>query len=97
MSGNFGFTPGDDQPDPGGNPFGGMDQFGAMLEQLGRMMRSAGTPSAGKAEAPCAGTTDSRARSRAASSERRKLVITRNVSVEPRRALSGLPELVIKP
>ena len=38
----FGFQPGDEDPHAQQNPFGGMDQFGAMLEQLGRMMRSSG-------------------------------------------------------
>ncbi len=48
MSGSFGFTPDDDQPGQGGgNPFGGIEQFGAMLEQIGRMMSAAGTPSEG--------------------------------------------------
>jgi len=41
----FGFQPGDEDPGAAGNPLGGLDQFGAMLEQLGRMMRSAGTDS----------------------------------------------------
>lgn len=39
----FGFQPGDGDPGAQQNPFGGMDQFGAMLEQLGRMMRSSGS------------------------------------------------------
>ncbi len=40
----FGFQPNDDDPNERStNPLGGMDQFGAMLEQLGRMMRSSGT------------------------------------------------------
>lgn len=41
----FGFQPGGDDPKGEGNPFGGMDQFGAMLEQLGRMMRATSSDS----------------------------------------------------
>ncbi len=37
----FGFQPGDEDPSGAGNPLGEMAQFGAMLEQLGRMMRGA--------------------------------------------------------
>lgn len=37
----FGFQPSDEDPSANQPPFGGgMDQFGAMLEQLGRMMRA---------------------------------------------------------
>ena len=39
----FGFQPGDPDDKDSGNDPGGMAQFGAMLEQLGRMMRSTGT------------------------------------------------------
>jgi putative hydrolase len=40
----FGFQPSDEDPSANQPPFGGgMDQFGAMLEQLGRMMRASGS------------------------------------------------------
>src|SRR6478609_3084647 len=45
MSGTFGFQPGEPTDGPSGNPLGNLDQFGAMLEQLGRLMRSTGTDS----------------------------------------------------
>lgn len=45
MSGGipFGFQPSDDDPQRRADPLAGIGQFGEMLEQLGRMMRSAST------------------------------------------------------